>query len=491
MRCTFLGRHRRCRPSMTARLDERFARSRTLGRVSSGAVAIRVTPIHVLVATLVAYTILALAVALLTPPGEANDEPSHVQNIESIAAGSLYGITPGSGAESHQAPLYYLALAAWQRSVGVEPFAFVVHGSGGPIGRRPLWLHNGPGESVTQRWIDILRLPGVAMGVATILLTWLAMRFLSISSWTPVIAAAIVAFVPRFVFLTGVINNDNLATLVGAAATCMATWLVGRRPVEWRVRLAWAVAAGVAIGAAVLSKVTAVVLAPGLVLALLLVVRRPRERLGLLAVIGAVALAVSAWWLIRNQMLYGDPVGNEASIVHLRALYPALFPQDSPILRALVTIPRGIWRSAWYTSGWNQFDWPALAYVPFWTLLGIGAAAGIAGLRRTSSAPPALHTSSTAGNSGTGTADPTSTRTGILVLVAFALGGAAAIWIVGLQTTQEQARIGFVGLPAIAGLTAIGYERLRWPLPARFTLPILGLAGTLVAIRADVLAVFH
>jgi len=112
-------------------------------------------------------------------------------------------------------------------------------------------------------------------------------------------------------------------------------------------------------------------------------------------------------------------------------------------------------------------------------------------LRRTSSAPPALHTSSTAGNSGTGTADPTSTRTGILVLVAFALGGAAAIWIVGLQTTQEQARIGFVGLPAIAGLTAIGYERLRWPLPARFTLPILGLAGTLVAIRADVLEVFH
>ena len=97
------------------------------------------TPIHVLVATLVAYTILALAVALLTPPGEANDEPSHVQNIESIAAGSLYGITPGSGAESHQAPLYYLALAAWQRSVGIEPFAFVVHGSActGQLERAP------------------------------------------------------------------------------------------------------------------------------------------------------------------------------------------------------------------------------------------------------------------------------------------------------------------------------------------------------------------
>jgi len=82
-------------------------------------------------------------------------------------------------------------------------------------------------------------------------------------------------------------------------------------------------------------------------------------------------------------------------------------------------------------------------------------------------------------------------RAGIAVLAAFAIGGAFAIWFVGLQTTQEQARIGFVGLPAVAGLAAIGYERLRWPVVARFALPILGLVGTVVAIRVDVIGVFH
>jgi 4-amino-4-deoxy-L-arabinose transferase-like glycosyltransferase len=448
-----------------------------------------VSPNRVLLATLAAYTVLAVAVALLTPPGEANDEPSHVRNVESIVGGELYRITPESGSESHQAPLYYLTLAAWQKAWGVPQFELTVEGTGAPIGRGPHWRHDGPREAAMQRRIDLLRAPGIVMGLSTIILTWLAIRFLSSDPWTPVIAATVVAFVPRFVFLTGVVNNDNLATLLGAAATCLAAWLVGRRPDERRIRIAWAAIAGAVLAAAMLSKVTALVVAPGVVLALLLVVRRSRERLALLAVIGVVALTVSGWWLARNQVLYGDPLGNAASIAHLRELYPALFPTDNLVLRALVTIPAGAWASTWYTSGWNQFTWPDLAYVPFWTLLGIGAIAGIAGLWRSNDGRGTASALSNTIESTPATAAPS--RAGIAILAAFALGGAFAVWFVGLQTTQQQARIGFVGLPALAGLTAIGYERLRWPLVARFALPALGFLGTIVAIWMDVLSVFH
>src|SRR6185436_385625 len=262
-----------------------------------GIVAIRVTPNRILIATLIAYSVLALAIALLTPPGEANDEPSHVRNVENILRGGLYRITPNSGSESHQAPLYYLTLAGWQRVSGIPPFRYLTSESGVPLGAGPLWRHDGPDEAAIQQRMQLLRLPGIGMGVATILLTWFAIRFLSSDPWTPVIAATVVAFVPRFVFLTGVINNDNLATLFGAAATCLAAWLVVRRPREGRIRIAWAAIAGACIGAALLSKVTALVVAAGLVVALLLVVRRPRERFGLLTVIGIVALAVCGWWL--------------------------------------------------------------------------------------------------------------------------------------------------------------------------------------------------
>jgi hypothetical protein len=122
-------------------------------------------------------------------------------------------------------------------------------------------------------------------------------------------------------------------------------------------------------------------------------------------------------------------------------------------------------------------------------LLGIGAVAAIVGLRRVTERPPTAPWSPTAADSPPVAA--THERAGTAVLAAFAIGGAFAIWFVGLQTTQEQARIGFVGLPAVAGLAAIGYERLRWPVVARFALPILGLVGTVVAIRVDVIGVFH
>jgi hypothetical protein len=182
---------------------------------------------------------------------------------------------------------------------------------------------------------------------------------------------------------------------------------------------------------------------------------------------------------------------NAASIAHLRSLFPRLFPNGNLLFRALIRIPEGVWRSTWYTSGWNQFRWPVLAYVPFWTLLAIGTVAAIAGLRRATTKPSTTPRSSTPADTTPVAAAPAPGRAAIAILVAFALGGAFAIWFVGLQTTQEQARIGFVGLPALAGLAAIGYERLRWPLVARFALPILGFVGTVVAIRVDVIGVFH
>ncbi len=70
-----------------------------------------------------------------TPAYESADEPGHVENIETLVGGHWYNLTPHcpltartifsceNGNEAHQAPLYYLLLAGWQRAVGqpVEP----------------------------------------------------------------------------------------------------------------------------------------------------------------------------------------------------------------------------------------------------------------------------------------------------------------------------------------------------------------------------------
>ena len=52
-----------------------------------------------------------------------------------------------------------------------------------------------------------LRVPSVVLG----LVTAARARLVSKDRWTPVVAAATCAFVPKFVFVSGVVNNDSLA----------------------------------------------------------------------------------------------------------------------------------------------------------------------------------------------------------------------------------------------------------------------------------------
>lgn len=71
---------------------------------------------------------------------------------------------------------------------------------------------------------------------------------------------------------------------------------------------------------------------------------------------------------------------------------------------------------------------------------------------------------------------------GVLLLAAF-----ASVWITDLSNSGTiQARLAFSGLAAFGCLAAIGLERLRLPVIARFALPILGLAGTVSALISDV-----
>src|SRR4051794_21887184 len=176
-----------------------------------------ITPRRTLVAIAGIWTALALVVAVATPPWEANDEPDHVQNVETLLSGHWYRIKPGGGFEPHQAPLYYAMLAGWQGAFGVSPrmpapvfqpaSAGVMHGN---------YQHNIPTDGADQREVDLLRLPGVLLGLITLLLASAITRRLTADPWTPVVAAGVVAGVPKFTFLSGVVNNDNLANALGA-----------------------------------------------------------------------------------------------------------------------------------------------------------------------------------------------------------------------------------------------------------------------------------
>lgn len=424
------------------------------------------SPTLVLAGVISAFVVLSLAVAVLTPPWEANDEPDHVLNVQTIASGRMYRIEPGHGIETHQAPLYYVLLAGWQLALGIEPT--VPSAATTESSANGVFRHDTPTDGADQRLVTSLRLPGIGFGAITLLLTAATARLVSRDPWTPVVATAVVAAVPKFVFLSGVVNNDNLGTVAGALTTFAALHLLLRPPAEGRDRLIACGMIGVCVGVAQLSKVTAATIVLPALVAIVAVSSGPGRLAAHLAALAVGVLLVAGQWLAYNVLTYGDPLALEAQTAYLRSVIPALFHDGSYLERLLVTVPRGAWRSFWYVSGWNQFFWPDWAYFPLW---GGVAVALVRWLQ------PAYGT-------------PRVPRRATVLLVAAVLAGIGSVMAVGAVTTQEQARIGFICLSAFGVLVALGLERWRAPIAVRFLLPALGLVGTVIAIRQHVVGIY-
>lgn len=426
----------------------------------------RVRPGSVFVLVLVCFAFLAGTVLVLTPPWEANDEPDHVQNVETLVSGHSYRITHDANLESIQAPLYYMVLAAYQKLLG-EP-SQQPDGQFAPIGggqKHGNYLHTVHQDGRDQRLVDLLRLPSVLFGLLTVGFTYVAARRLSSHPWTPVVAAAIVAGVPKFVFVSGVVNNDDLSNVLGAAGLAAALTLLAAPPSTWRGRALAAAGIGLIAGAVVLTKITGALIVPGLLLGVLLAAPDRAEAIRMASLFLIAALAVSGWWFVLNQVRYGDPLAAKAAHQHQLAVFPAVFNIPGPATHIFVEIPKRIYGSFWYDSGWNQFGWRWFWYLPFWVL----ALVGLLSLAWRSKAPRP------------GGRGPR------WVCSCVALGALASVWAVGAQANTEEARLAFMGLPAIALLIALGYERLRLPVAWRFLLPAIGLIGTIAAIRYDVI----
>jgi Dolichyl-phosphate-mannose-protein mannosyltransferase len=426
------------------------------------------------------FALLSSVVAVTTPAWEAADEPDHSQNVETLVGGHWYRMDQGAGLQAHQAPLYYLGLAAWQRVWGV-PVRRPPHPARGGlvflgVGR---FEHRTLRDSADHRFVLLLRVSSVLLGVLTVLFAAATARRLSSDPWTPAVAAAIVAGVPKLVFLSGVVSNDNLANALGGLLTLLAVVFVLRAPdAGSRARLWWTAALGAVLGLLVLTKLSTFPLVGGVVVAVVVAVRPWRERAQMLCVAAASTLAVCGWWLVQNQVRYGDPLAARASNDYLEPIGGlglhlvngrlVLGPGERNLFGLLlIDVPRNVYHSFWYDSGWNQFKWSSPAYIAFWAAL-LFAIAGLAVARQR---------------------PQRSIARPVLVLITLAVTALSAVWITSFQTTTFEARLAFTGLPAIGCLAALGLERWKAPVPLRFIGPVIGVVGTVFAIQHDILNV--
>lgn len=386
------------------------------------------------------------------PDVGAPDERQHANYIAHLRSGKGFPVlVPGSPDlgetyQSHQPPLYYILATAWSAATAADPTE--------------------PDAGFRLRFLNTL------IGLATLLGVYFGAKWGLGRPDIGVAAAAFAGLLPMSVALHSAVSNDPL--LYAFCAWGLALALKGLQQ-GWDNRTA--LATGVVLGAALLTKTTALALFPVVLIALALAAKthgaRPTAAQWTLAL--ALPLLIAAPWLARNISLYGDPFA--------LAAFNAAFtgsPQASLFIEGLG--PTAYWLNMvlWWTArsfvgafGYMDIflfesldpDRAGALYLAVLLLLAVPILLGQLNL-------PLLKLQNDQD------ALPEPSRFQILHLALLAVVTLLFVRF-NMQYFQGQARYLFPALPSFAYLVALGARRIAAPNPDRawlvVTLPLLAL----------------
>lgn len=352
------------------------------------------------------YIVLGVVMSVIVPLGESPDEIDHFRFVQALLIEQTLPIMQPVAAdnvtmEANQPPLYYALSAVVAAPVSpteyVDPqfvtcFLFETDAPG----RQHLYVHD---SAEAFPWsgpplaFHLVRLLSVALGGLTVWLAYKLGRLLILHQpEVGLLAAALLAFNPQFIFITASVNNDVLTALLGAAIVVVSVALVmedqlqvigGWRHVAQSPFYRRTFFLGVLLGLGALTKLALFAL---WLVALLAVVatwgKAKRERgVGIkelvvgLAVLGLPVVLIAGWWYVRGQWLYGDPLAWD---VHLAAKGDSVLRVAPFAWTDLVEFGRIHFQSYWALFGWLNIAWPGWVY---W-LVGLLVVSGLVGIVR-------------------------------------------------------------------------------------------------------------
>ncbi len=413
------------------------------------------------------YALLGVAYAVVVPLGEAPDEVDHFLYVEYLLRNRAFPLLqpiPEENVtmEANQPPLFYLLNAALVAPIPLtetadfplnQCYSFTPN-----EGRAHFYLHSAA-EAFPYRDVylafQMARLFSVLLGGVTVYLAFVLGRQMAPKRpFVGLLAAALLAFNPQFIFMMASVNNDVLMALLGAAIV-VSSGQAATKPGGKQFAIL-----GVLVGLALLTKFALLALWPLAVIAVfvgLLFKNRSGQQqatrrylfVNLLLVLG-LPLLIAGWWYVRAWQLYGDPL---AWAVHLQAKGSEVL-RTSPFTWAdLGEFGRVHFQSYWGWFGWLKLRLPSWVYLLLLGLVGTAVFGIILELKdwRIQVRPfkrflrtiPANH-----------------------VAVIFNLLAVAAIYVSLLRYIQTinwsgyQGRLAYAGAASVAGLLALGLGRL-------------------------------
>ncbi|MDM8531566.1 glycosyltransferase family 39 protein [Anaerolineales bacterium HSG25] len=352
---------------------------------------------------LLLFSLLTIYQSATLPLGEAADETDHYQYLQFVARNGHPPLTNAerveAGFKGGLAPLYY-TLTAWPIAlVGVDSQPDIRRTDQRPQRHIPTdglgfnrvlhtWDEAWPWQGQPLAW-HLVRLLSLPMAWLTIIATYF-MAYRLVASMPHVLAkpsifasprlvaigtALFIAFLPRFVISSAVINDDNLVFALSALILLLELLLLqGSRHVRWFVLL------GILFGLALITKYFSLILIPELVLTLWFISRAGNVTIKrhILPFLVAIFLTAGPWFMLIiyrfNQVdELGWIAGLAASLGEpqiTNGLVNLLNSQTEQSATVGVTYPFFDWLGLLYGSFWFEYGWMNI-FAPRWIYISI------------------------------------------------------------------------------------------------------------------------
>jgi hypothetical protein len=410
-----------------------------------------------LIFLLLAFFALALLFNWASPLFENSDEFFHFPLIKYLADenGSLPVQSPQDlrdwRQQGNQPPIYHLMAALLIKPLDTSDYAEVrrinPHAQIGVVGRSNINAVVHPldrskeFEGGTALAMRVVRVFSMLLAAVVVVCAYFmtTLTFPDLPRWVGLLAAALVAFNPMYLFVASSVNNDNMSNALISTVLVLLVWLYRQeaRPSP-RVMLL----IGVLLGLSLLSKLST---GPFMLLVGIFWLALAVKHRALPYIVGwgvatlAIALLISGWWYLRNYDLYGDPTG-------LNMFLDIVGRRPIPLTaEQLWSEHEGFIQSFWGLYGGMTVPMASWAYTVFLGLCGIslvGAVVFFSGRWRRLDLPQ------------------------IVVVLWPIMAGISVIRWTAL-TWATQGRLWFVALSCLAVLSAIGFyeiaRRLRRP----------------------------
>jgi 4-amino-4-deoxy-L-arabinose transferase-like glycosyltransferase len=317
-------------------------------------------PAAVLAAIILAYLVLGVLYATLTPPWQVPDEPAHYNYVRYLVEERRLPVLRAG--DYDQAYLEEIKHEKFSPQYPIDAIRYEFH-------QPPLYyLLLAPVYALSGGALVPMRLVSALLGAAVLLLAYLVGRALyPDKAWPALGTTAFIAFVPQHIAMTAGVENDVLAELLlGLVLLRLIRWLRSEAPYASRQH----VKTGLVIGLGLLTKTTAYVAVPLAVIAVGLKFYRrtstgkarldARSAVSVLLALLLPALLVGLPWFVRNVAVYEgfDPTGLRN---HNAIVATAGQPRSSEFLERL-----GWWgllgdfSRTTFRSFWAQFGWMAV-----------------------------------------------------------------------------------------------------------------------------------